>query len=130
MIVVDSSAVVVALTTLEGIDDLRATLSEEELNAPTLLDFEVVSALRGLTLGGHLTAARGLDALTDYDDLEVLRWQSAPALRRRAFQLRANLSAYDAAYAALAEALECPLATRDSRLARACEKRVEVWLFR
>lgn len=47
----------------------------------------------------------------------IQRWPSADSLRRRAFQLRDNLSAYDAAYIALAEALECPLLTRDARLA-------------
>ena len=46
------------------------------------------------------------------------RWPSADALRRRAFQLRDNVSAYDAAYVALAEALDCTLVTRDGRLAR------------
>lgn len=118
MIVVDCAAVVDALTALAGTDDLRAFLAAEELSAPSLLDFEVVSALRGLTLGGHLTATRAEDALTDFDDLEVRRWPSGDGLRRRAFQLRDNLSAYDAAYVALAESLGCPLLTRDARLAR------------
>lgn len=118
MIVVDCAAVVDALTAAEGTDDLREFLAREELNAPALLDFEVVSALRGLTLRGDLSAARAEDALTDFDDLEVRRWSSSDALRRRAFQLRANVSAYDAAYVVLAEALDCPLLTRDLRLAR------------
>ncbi|MDQ3090613.1 MAG: PIN domain-containing protein [Actinomycetota bacterium] len=118
MIVVDCAAVVDALTGVDGTDDLRAFLAREELSAPTLLDFEVVSALRGLTLRGDLSAARAQDALTDFDDLEVQRWPTGDALRRRAFQLRDNVSAYDAAYVALAEALDCPLLTRDIRPAR------------
>ena len=128
MIVVDCAAVVDALVAGEDADELRAVLSVEDLHAPTLLDFEVVSALRGLTLGGHLSVARAEDALTDFDDLPIQRWSSADALRRRAFQLRANLSSYDVAYIALAEALQCPLLTRDSRLARASghTARVEV----
>ncbi len=117
MIVVDCAAVVDALTALEGTDDLRAALAAEELCAPALLDFEVVSALRGLTLGGHLAANRAEDALTDFDDLDIARWPAGDALRRRAFQLRENVSAYDAAYVVLAEALDCPLLTRDRRLA-------------
>lgn len=117
MIVVDSAAVVDALTAVEGTDGLRARLTAEELHAPALLDVEIVSALRGLTLGGHLSVARAGDLLTDFDDLPVLRWPFVDGLRRRAFQLRDNVSAYDAAYVALAEALECPLLTRDSRLA-------------
>lgn len=117
MIVVDSAAVVDALTGVPGTDELRAHLAAEDLHAPSLIDFEVVSALRGLTRGGHLSAARAEDLLTDFDDLPIERWPSADALRRRAFQLRDNVSAYDAAYIALAEALACPLVTRDSRLA-------------
>lgn len=118
MIVVDSAAVVDALTASEGTDDLRAFLAVEELHAPELLDFEVVSALRGLTLRGDLTATRAEDVLTDFDDMEVRRWPSHDALRRRAFQLRDNVSAYDAAYVVLAEALDCALVTRDVRLAK------------
>lgn len=126
MIVVDCPAVVDALTAVDGSDDLRALLASEDLNSPTLLDFEVVSALRGLTRGGHLTAARAEDALTDFDDLEVRRWPSSDGLRRRAFQLRDNVSAYDAAYVTLAEALGCSLLTRDRRLARSTGDLVRV----
>lgn len=118
MIVADSAAIVDALTVVAGTEELRARLRDEELHAPTLLDFEVVSALCGLTLGGHLSPSRAEDLLTDFDDLPIQRWPSADALRRRAFGLRENVSAYDAAYIALAEALDCPLLTRDSRLAR------------
>lgn len=114
----DSAAVVDALTAVAGSDALRARLAMDELHAPSLVDFEVVSALRGLTLGGHLSVSRAEDLLTDFDDLPVQRWPSAHALRRRAFQLRSNVAAYDAPYVALAEALGCPLVTRDGRLAR------------
>lgn len=128
MIVVDCAAVVDALTAVAGTDDLRARLAAEELHAPSLLDFEIVSALRGLTLAGHLSAARAQDLLTDFDDLPIQRWPPANALRRRAFQLRDNVSAYDAAYVALAEALDCTLLTRDARLARSSghSARIEV----
>jgi predicted nucleic acid-binding protein len=119
VIIVDCTAVVDALTAIDGTDDLRAALADEELSAPALLDFEVVSALRGLTLRGHLTAKRAEDALTDFNDLEIRRWPAGDGLRRRAFQLRHNVSAYDAAYVALAEALDCALLTRDVRLASA-----------
>lgn len=128
MIVADCAAVVDALTAVEGSDGLRSYLAAEELHAPALLDFEFVSALRGLVLGGHLAAARAEDALTDFDDLEIRRWASADILRRRSFQLRENLSAYDAAYVALAEALGCSLLTRDERLVRSAAHiiRIEV----
>lgn len=118
MIVVDSSAVVDALSAVDGTDELRARMTAEELHAPMLLDFEVVSALRGLTLGGRLTATRAEDLLGDLEDLPLRRWAAADPLRRRAFALRDNLSSYDASYVALAEALDCPLLTRDVRLAR------------
>lgn len=126
MIVVDSSAVVDALTGLEGTDELRARLAAEELHAPMLIDFEVVSALRGLTLGGHLGVARAEDLLSDLEELELRRWPLADPLRRRAFALRDNLSSYDAAYVALAEALECPLLTRDTRLAKSAGHAAEI----
>lgn len=118
MIVVDCAAVVDALTVIDGTEDLRTLLANEELCAPALLDFEVVSALRGLTLRGDLAASRAEDLLTDFDDLEIWRWPSRDGLRRRAFQLRDAVSAYDAAYVVLAEALDCPLLTRDMRLSR------------
>lgn len=126
MIVVDCAAVVDALTAPAGTDDLRAALGVEELHAPSLLDDEVVSALRGLTLRRQVSPERAQDALTDFGDLPVQRWPSADALRRRAFQLRDDVSAYDAAYVVLAEALDCPLVTRDARLACSSGHSVQV----
>ncbi|WP_205684088.1 type II toxin-antitoxin system VapC family toxin [Cryobacterium aureum] len=84
------------------------------------------SPLRGLTLAGHLSAARAQDLLADFDDLPIRRWASADPLRRRAFQLRDNVSAYDAAYVALAEALRCSLLSRDARLARSSGHTVRI----
>ena len=118
MIVIDASAVVDVLTGAQGCDRLWAHLAGEELHAPALIDYEFVSALRGLTRGRHLSAGRAGDALTDFEVLPVHRWEAAAALRRRAFGLRENLTAYDAAYVALAEGLGCALVTRDARLAR------------
>lgn len=129
MIVIDSAALVDALTAVEGTHDLRSRLATEDLHAPALIDFEVVSAVLGLVLGGLVSASRAEDLLTDFDDLSIERWASPDALRRRAFQLRHNLSAYDAAYVALAEGLDCPLVTRDARLARTSghSARIEIW---
>jgi predicted nucleic acid-binding protein len=128
MIVIDCSAVVDALTAAEDAERLRARMSGEDLHAPTLLDFEVVAALRGLVLGKHLTPARAEDALTDFEDLTIERWLSSDGLRRRAFQLRQRVSANDAAYIALAEALDCPMLTRDGRLPKSAghDARIEV----
>jgi predicted nucleic acid-binding protein len=126
VIVVDSAALVDALTAVEGTEELRADLADEELHAPALLDFEFVSALRGLTLGGQLSAFRAHEALADFDAIHIRWWPSSAALRLRAFTLRDNLTAYDAAYVALAEALDCPILTRDRRLSRSSGHSVEI----
>lgn len=126
MIVVDAAAVIDALSFVAGSDGLRSELLQGDLHAPSLIDFELVSGVRGLTLGGHLSVARAEELMADFDDLPIERWPSAPALRRRVFTLRDNLSAYDAAYVALAEALQCPLLTRDERLARSSGHEVEI----
>lgn len=118
MIVVDCAAVVDALTVAPGTDELRAALAEEELHAPHLIDVEVVSTIRGLVRGGHLSPGRAQDALLDFNDLPIRRWPSGSALRERMFTLRGAVISFDAAYVALAEALPCPLITRDARLAR------------
>lgn len=118
MIVVDAAAVVDALLAAPGSEAIAARLGRDELHAPALLDAEMVSVARGLTLGSHISAARAGDVLTDFDDLPIERWSFSEPFRRRAFDLRDNISAYDAAYVALAEALGCVLITRDARLAR------------
>lgn len=126
MIVVDSAAVVDALSVVAGTLQLRARLATDELHAPDLLDYEIVSALRELTLGGELSAARAEDALRDFDELLIHRWPARHQFRQRAFQLRDRMTAHDAAYVVLAEALGCPLLTRDARLARSGNSLVEL----
>ena len=126
MIVVDASAAVDALTETPGGDALRARLAGEQLHAPELIDYEFVAALRGLIARGGLSPERADAALTDFGDLPLRRWPAADPLRRRALGLRDNLSASDAAYVALAEALQCPLISRDGRLARSTGHRALV----
>jgi len=128
VIVIDCSAMVDALAAAESTEKLRERMSDEDLHAPALLDYEVVAVLRGLVRRGHLSAPRAHDVLTDFDDLAVQRWPSSDGLRRRAFQLRDSVQAYDAAYIALAEVLDCPLLTRDARLSRTTghQARIEV----
>lgn len=117
MIVVDTSAVVDALVAGPGSRALRDRIAGEDLHAPHLLDREVVSALRRMTLGGRLSALRVEGLLTALEDLTIERWPGLDVLWRRAFALRSNVTAYDAAYdaayVALAEVLGCPLVTRD-----------------
>lgn len=126
MIVVDASAFVDVLTNSADAVGLGSLLAESDLHAPSVLDFEVVAGLRRLTLRGELSATRVQDALTDFEDLAIHRWPLGDGLRRRVFSLRDAFTAYDASYVALAEALECPLVTRDLRLARAARDLVEV----
>lgn len=96
----------------------RAVLAGRNVNAPELVDVEVVSVLRRRWLAKTLSARRFATAV---DDLGVLPVQRFPmrSLLTRAYELRANVSAYDAVYVALAEGLGCPLLTADRRLARA-----------
>lgn len=97
---------------------VRTALTGEDLHAPHLLDVEVASGLRRLVAARKVTAARATEALADLAVLGVDRYPHTPLLPR-VWQLRANLSAYDATYAALAEALDCPLLTSDRGLATA-----------
>lgn len=126
MIVIDSSTVIDLLLS-EHSDVIRARLTGTQLHAPHLLDHEFLNAVRGLVLGSRTSAHRAREALTDFDDLRIVRWAMTGPLRERVFGLRHNLTAYDASYVALAEVLDCPLVTRDARIARAVSGvRVEV----
>lgn len=103
---------------LLGEGHARDRLIEGRPHAPHLIDAEVMHSLRRHTLDGTLTAADALDALTDWEQLDVRR-HPAPDHLRRAWSLRDNVSAYDALYVALAEHLDCVLLTSGGRLARA-----------
>jgi predicted nucleic acid-binding protein len=116
LIVVDASVVVTALAD-DGLDGERhrARLAGERLAAPHLLDIEVVSAWRRLAAGGRLDDRRAALARADLRSLPVRRVPHAPLLER-CWELRANLTAYDAAYVALAELIGAPLLTADAKL--------------
>jgi predicted nucleic acid-binding protein len=120
VIVVDASvAVEVLLATRAGLTLMTRVLERESgLFAPELMDVEVVQTVRRYQRLGELTAEHGQRAIDDLIDLPVERYSHRPLLARM-WELRANLTAYDAAYVALAEALDAPLVTRDGRLARA-----------
>ncbi len=119
MLVVEASVLATALAD-DGADGdaARERLRGEDVAAPALLDLEVASVLRRQLSRGRLDARRARLALDDLLDLPIQRTPHGPLLRR-CWELRDNLSVYDAAYVALAEALEVPLVTADARLARA-----------
>lgn len=87
-------------------------------SAPDLVDVETVSVLRRRWRAGELTARRFRSAVVDLLSLPIARFPTGP-LMIRAYELRSNVTPYDATYVALAEALSCPLLSADARLARA-----------
>lgn len=119
MLVLDASALVeVLLQTPDAARvEARLTAGPAPLCAPHVIDLEVAQALRGLVAGGHLDAERGREALEDLADFPLYRYPHHPMLAA-IWSRRGHLTAYDAAYLELAEALDCPLLTRDRRLAR------------
>jgi predicted nucleic acid-binding protein len=111
VLVVDTSAVVDALA-----------------GRPPLLEVELLQALRGLVAAGHLSEDRAADARSDFADLAIVRYEHG-FLADRIWELRHNLTAHDAAFVALSEALDVPLVTCDRRLAGAPGHRARVELF-
>lgn len=126
--VVDCSVVVDALTMADA-SALRHQLTAVALIAPALLDYEVLSAVRGLNLGRHLSDTRAEEALADYADLAIDKVPLAPTQVSLAWAMRQRLTAYDATYVALAQSLGVPLLTRDRRLASSSGGDVEVVLL-
>lgn len=120
MIVSDASVLANALADDGGEGDLaRDRMREAEgISAPDLVDVEITAVLRKRWLAGTLSARRFSLAVDDLEALAIDRYPTG-RLMRRAYELRDNVTPYDAAYVALAELLECPLVTADARLARA-----------
>lgn len=119
MIVLDSSAAVDLLARLEPGDWVADLLAEDsDVHAPHLLDVEVVGTLRKLVLARALPEKRARDALAALADLQVTRYPHLGFVER-IWGLRRNVTASDAAFVALAEALNATLVTTDRRLAQA-----------
>jgi len=120
VIVVDASALLEALLRMPAADavDERLFAPRETLHAPHLIDVEVAQVIRRFAAAGDIDGARGHAALADLANLRLSRYPHG-LLLPRIWDLRHTLSAYDAAYVALAEALDAPLVTRDRRLAAA-----------
>ena len=114
MIVIDASAMIEALVGREADNELLDTL-QASVHAPHLLDVEVLSVLRGLTLSRKLAPDAADQARADYFALTLARYE-VPGLADRVWELRRNYTTYDACYVALAEALDVPLYTCDHKL--------------
>lgn len=128
MIVADASGMVPALTDDGPEGDLyRRRFTGEELAAPELLDLEVAAAVRQVVARGQLDVRRARRALADLAAMSLERASHVPLLER-IWELRENVTPYDAAYVALAEDLGATLVTADVRLARAPGPRCAVEL--
>jgi predicted nucleic acid-binding protein len=130
VIVVDASALLEALlrtSSAKAVED-RLFAPRQTLHAPHLLDVEVAQVIRRYAANGEIDNARGRSALGDLADLPLRRYPH-DFLLPRIWDLRNNLTAYDAAYVALAEVLDAPLLTRDRRLAAATGHRAQIDLL-
>jgi len=131
VIVVDASAILELLLNTPTGSKVAALLSapDETLHAPHLLDIEVAQVLRRYLLKGDLDTHRGNQAIADFTALPIERYPHGELLDR-IWQLRDSLTAYDATYVVLAEALEARLITCDARLSRAHGHGADVQLVR
>jgi predicted nucleic acid-binding protein len=120
VIVLDASAALDWLVQTAAAQRIESRIfsRNQSLHAPELLDLEVAQVLRRLVREGALSASRAEGAIQDLLDLRITRYPHS-LLLTRIWQLRRNLSAYDAAYVVLAEKLGATLLTRDARLASA-----------
>jgi predicted nucleic acid-binding protein len=106
----------------------RCPLAAGDLSSPDLVDVETVAVLRKRCLAGTLSARRFAAAVEDLEAFDLDRYPTLPFMRR-AYALRANVTAHDAAYVALAEVLGCELVTADKRLAKSSRPRCPVRLL-
>jgi predicted nucleic acid-binding protein len=129
VIVVDASAALEVLLRTSAAQAVEQRLfdPQETMHAPHLLDVEVAQVIRRYAANGEIDGERGSAALADLAVFPLHRYPH-DVLLARVWELRNNLTAYDAVYVALAEALEAPLITRDRRLANAAGHRATIEL--
>ena len=127
MIVLDASALLEFLlqTPLGTRVEARLFRAEDEFHSPHLVDVEVTQGLRRLVRAGEVSRDRAAQAIADLADLDLHRHPHLDLLTR-AWKLRENVTAYDAMYVALAEALDAPIVTCDMPLARAAGHRARI----
>lgn len=128
MIVVDSSVVIAAVADDRVGTFALASIAHQRLFAPHLIDLEVLNGVRRANRRGTIDNIRSLEAI---DNLELIRISRVPhtQLTERIWELRHNLTPYDASYVALAEMLQAPLVTADARLASASGPTCEIRLL-
>ena len=124
MIVLDASA---ALSGLLNAGPARDWIATEQVHVPHLIDPEVASGLRRQVASREIAAGDGWSALDTWRRLGLTRYP-LQVLLERVWELRDNLSAYDAGYVALAESLGCSLVTADAPLSRAPGPRCPITL--
>lgn len=130
MIVVDSSIILeILLRTKSALSIEKRIFSKgQTLHAPHLIDIEIAQVIRRYTSAGEITAERGFQAIEDFIDFRISRY-SHDILLHRIWELRTNMTAYDAAYVALAEILDSPLLTRDAKLTRSAASTAKIQLI-
>jgi predicted nucleic acid-binding protein len=130
VIVVDASSILEVLLRTPAAEAVQERLFQpaETLHAPHLLDVEAAQVIRRYASTGEIDGPRGRAALDDLTDFPLHRYPHG-FLLPRVWELRNNLTAYDAVYVALSEALDAPLVTRDRRLAGAAGHHARVELI-
>lgn len=113
----------------DGVRARRAVSEAGDAAIPDLADVETAAVLRKRWIARTITPERFAGAIDDLVELPLRRYAASPLLRR-ALELRATVTVYDATYVALAEALDCDLVTADSRLARAAGPRCTIRVLR
>ena len=127
MIIVDASALLEFLlqNPLGARVEARLFRDQDELHSPHLADVEVTQGLRRLVRAGEVSSDRAAEAIADLADLDLHRHAHLDLLTR-AWKLRENITAYDAMYVALAEALDAPIVTCDAPLAKSPGHRAQI----
>lgn len=130
MIVADASSILEVLLRAPAAEAIIkwAFVSGQTIHAPHLMDVEVMQVLRRYARTNSIRAQRAQEALDDYSAMPITRYPHTVLLPRM-WELRHNLTAYDAAYISLAEALDAPLVTCDRALASVTGHRAKVLVF-
>ncbi len=126
-LVVDACVIVDSLIGNERSLSADARMSGAILHAPTLIDFEVVSAIARLERSGTIITAEAAAAIALWQNNSVQHWETEPLIRH-AWKMRGSIRISDAFYLSLAAALDLPLVTSDARLTKAPHPGVAVML--